>query len=79
MLSIIACRLNAWIGREVFLRASGEQVSEILAHSMGCARSPNKAPEPTPTAVTRRAIAFWFLHTRPASARRAPAVVVAHL
>jgi hypothetical protein len=40
---------------------------------------PNKAPEPTTMAVTPRAIASSDSHTFPASARGAPAMVVAHL
>lgn len=42
-------------------------------------KRPNKAPEPTTTAVTPRAIAHSISHARPAGARGAPAVVVAHL
>jgi len=41
--------------------------------------SPNKALEPTRTAVTPRAIADSCLHARFAGARVAPAVRVAHL
>jgi hypothetical protein len=46
-------------------------------------QSPNKAPEPTPTSVTLRAIfsssdlKLWT--ENPLAARSAPAVVVAHL
>lgn len=39
----------------------------------------NKAPEPTSTAVTSRAMALRFSHSHPAAARVAPAVLVAHL
>ena len=42
---------KARIGRGIFVRASGEGVSEVIARSMGCARSPNKSPEPTRTSV----------------------------
>jgi hypothetical protein len=38
---------NLRIGREVFGRASGMRVSEFTVRSIGCARSPNKSPEPT--------------------------------
>ena len=40
---------------------------------------PNKAPEPTTTAVTRRAFECALVLERDIRARRAPAVVVAHL
>jgi len=39
----------------------------------------NKAPEPTTTAVTPRAMVCWNHHTICGGARVAPAVVVAHL
>ena len=46
-------------------------------------KRPNKAPEPTPTSVTLRAIVpLYELNLRteiPFAARSAPAVVVAHL
>jgi hypothetical protein len=42
-------------------------------------QKPNKALEPTTMAVTPRAIASFDLHASLASARGAPAMVVAHL
>ena len=47
--------------------------------SIHLAPAPNKAPEPTPTAVTPRAIAIRNFNTESVSARVAPAVGVAHL
>src|SRR5882672_3257050 len=41
--------------------------------------SPNKAPEPTTTAVTPRAIVSWCHYLKCEFARGAPAVAVAHL
>jgi hypothetical protein len=38
---------SARIGREVFQRASGQSLSEVVVRSMGDTRSPNKTPEPT--------------------------------
>ena len=38
---------SARIGREVFVRASGQPLSEIVVSSMGGTRSPNKSLEPT--------------------------------
>jgi hypothetical protein len=72
-------RSNARIGREVFVRASGTRVSEVLDHSMAFARSPNKALEPTTMAVTPRAMPLCNSYARPGAARGAPAMVVAHL
>jgi hypothetical protein len=43
------------------------------------AKRPNKALEPTTMAVTPRAIASSISHVSLASARGAPAMVVAHL
>jgi hypothetical protein len=51
-------RSRARIGREVFVRASGEGVSEVIERSMGFARSPNKSPEPTPRLGVVRSL-FW--------------------
>jgi hypothetical protein len=42
-------------------------------------KRPNKAPEPTTMAVTPRAMALCNSYARPAAARGAPAMVVAHL
>jgi hypothetical protein len=42
-------------------------------------KKPNKAPEPMTMAVTPRAIASFISHASLASARGAPAMVVAHL
>ena len=56
-----------------------------FGHGVGSPRSlhrqlsPNKAPEPTTTAVMPRAIADSILIARLAGARVTPAVVVAHL
>jgi hypothetical protein len=42
-------------------------------------QEPNKAPEPTTTSVTRRAFEHSMMLEHDSGARRAPAVVVAHL
>ena len=42
-------------------------------------KKPNKAPEPTTTAVTPRASVLWNYDMMCGGARVAPAVVVAHL
>jgi GNAT superfamily N-acetyltransferase len=58
-------------------------MSALMAHSFQATKLPNKAPEPTPTAVTPRAIEMKFERSNwivePNEARGAPAAVVAHL
>jgi hypothetical protein len=77
-------RIRASLPRK-FLRSavSGRVNRRHSGISVGRARWPNKAPEPTPTAVTPRAIEMmtevkqWICSRD--EARVAPAVVVAHL
>ena len=74
---------NARIGREVLARLSGQPLSEVIVHSMGGTRSPNKAPEPTAGSVTPRAFER-VIELKPQNASRdtargAPAPAVAHL
>ena len=57
------------------LRDVGVNLAELFLVT----KTPNKAPEPTPTAVTPRAIVRFVSNVRLADARAALAVVVAHL
>jgi hypothetical protein len=58
-------------------------MSALMTHSIQATKPPNKTPEPTPTAVTPRAIDMkiewkkWIAESN--EARGAPAAGVAHL
>ena len=56
-----------------------DEPTQAKAFFIPKSQRPNKAPEPTTMAVTPRAIALSVSHISPASARGAPAMVVAHL
>jgi hypothetical protein len=60
-----------------------DKVSALMTHSFQATKPPNKAPEPTPTAVTPRASSPMMkmkqLKVDCHVARGAPAAVVAHL